>query len=95
MTTMTTDVTDVTVRLDRLKQQIETGKAEKVRAQTNLETYTKQLDDVKAEIESMGVEPSVDALGAEIARLDAEILESLNKAEGLLGVGVEVTRAVR
>ncbi len=81
---MTTTTTDVTARLNSLKSEIEKGKSEKVRAQTNLETYTKQLDDVKAEVKALGVEPTIEALEAEIAKLDAEILESLSKAEGLL-----------
>lgn len=88
MTTTTpntaTPMTDVTARLNNLKAQIETGKAQKAKAEANLETYTKQLDDVKAEIQGLGVEPTVDALDAEITKLDAEIVAGLSKAEGLL-----------
>jgi chromosome segregation ATPase len=86
MLIMSGDVTtsDVTVRLNNLKSQIDTGKAQKAKAEANLETYTKQLDDTKAEIQQLGVEPTVEALEAEIAKLDAEILESLAKAEQLL-----------
>ena len=72
-------------RLNNLKTQIDNGKTQKARAEANLETYTKQLDDVKAEVRVLGVEPTVEALEAEIAKLDADIVESLAKAEQLLG----------
>ena len=75
---------DVTARLNNLKSQIDNGKAQKTRAEANLETYTKQLDDAKAEIQQLGVEPTVEALEAEIAKLDADILAGLAKAEQLL-----------
>jgi chromosome segregation ATPase len=76
--------TDVTTRLNSLKSEIENGKAQKAKAEANLETYTKQLDDVKAEISALGVEPTIPALEAEIAKLDAEILGGLDQAEQLL-----------
>ena len=75
---------DVNTRLSNLKAQIEEGKSQKARAEANKETYEKQLNEVKAEIESMGITPTVPALEAEIEKLDAEILEALGKAEGLL-----------
>lgn len=77
-------MTDVASRLNNLKSQIEEGKNQKARAQANLETYTKQLDEVKLEVKVLGVEPTVEALDAEIARLDAEILADLSQAEQLL-----------
>lgn len=76
-------------RLNDLKAQIEQGKAAKAKAEANLETYTAQLDEVKAAIEALGVEPTVEALEAEIERLDAEIAEKLVAAEGLLNGGRE------
>ena len=78
-------MTDVTTRLNNLKAQIDNGKAQKARAEANLETYTKQLDDVKAEVRVLGVEPTVEALEAEIAKLDEGIDDDLAKAEQLLG----------
>jgi|LSQX01.3.fsa_nt_gb chromosome segregation ATPase len=77
-------MTDTTTRLNNLKTQIDEGKAQKAKAEANLETYTKQLNDIKAEIRTLGVEPAEEALAAEIERLDAEIEANLSKAEELL-----------
>ena len=41
---MTTENGDVAARLNSLKSQIEKGKVEKTRAETNLESYMKQRD---------------------------------------------------
>ena len=73
---------DTMTRLNDLKAQIEKGKAEKARAEANLETYTKQRDEIIAELKTLGVEP--ENLDAEIARLDREIEEALARAEELL-----------
>lgn len=73
---------DIAARLNNLKSQIETGKTEKTRAETNLESYTKQRDEVVAEMAELGVTP--ETVDAEIARLDAEVEADLNKAEELL-----------
>lgn len=75
---------DVMTRLNQLKAQIEKGKTEKAKAEANLATYTKQYEEVKAEIVALGVEPTEEALTAEIARLDGEILANLTRAEELL-----------
>ena len=71
-------------RLISLKKQIEEGKTQKARASANLETYTKQLEDIKLEIKALGVEPTVEALDAEIKKLDVEIESKLLRAEELL-----------
>lgn len=73
---------DAMTRLNNLKAQIEKGKAEKARAEANLETYTKQRDEIINELKALGVEP--ENLDAEIARLDKEIEEALARAEELL-----------
>lgn len=73
---------DAMTRLNNLKAQIEKGKAEKARAEANLETYTKQRDEIISELKALGVEP--ENLDAEIARLDREIEEALARAEELL-----------
>ena len=73
---------DVTARLNSLKSQIDTGKTEKTRAETNLQNYTKQRDEVVKEMAELSVTP--ETVGAEIARLDAEVEADLNKAEELL-----------
>ena len=79
---MTTGNGDVTARLNNLKSQIETGKTEKTRAETNLESYTKQRDEVVKEMAELSVTP--ETVDAEIARLDAEVEADLSKAEELL-----------
>jgi chromosome segregation ATPase len=73
---------DVTARLNNLKAQIEKGKVEKTRAETNLALYTKQRDEIIAQLAELGVTP--EGLDAEIARLDQEIAENLARAEELL-----------
>ena len=74
--------TDITVRLNSLKSQIDQGKTEKVRAQTNLESYTKQRDQVVAEMQELGVTP--ETVDQEIEKLDQEIEEGIKQAEELL-----------
>lgn len=73
---------DVTTRLNALKTKIEQGKAAKAKAEANLETYTKQKEELEAQVRELGIEP--DQLEAEITRLDVEIADSLTKAEQLL-----------
>lgn len=73
---------DITLRLNNLKAQIERGKAEKAKAEANMETYTKQRDEIVAQLAELGVTP--DTLEAEILKLDGEIEEGLTRAEELL-----------
>ena len=73
---------DITARLNNLKSQIDTGKTEKTRAETNLESYTKQRDEVVKEMAELSVAP--ETVDAEIARLEAEVEADLSKAEELL-----------
>ena len=72
----------VTERLENLKRQIEQGKSEKVRAETNLEALEKQRKEIEAELAELGVKP--DHLDAEIEKLRDEIDAGLAEAEGLL-----------
>jgi len=74
--------TDFTARLNNLKSQIEQGKTEKTRAETNLESYTKQRDEVVAEMQELGVTP--ETVDQEIEKLEQEIEDSLKQAEELL-----------
>jgi chromosome segregation ATPase len=69
-------------RLTTLKSQIEQGKVEKTRAETNLETYTKQKDEEIAHLFGLGVTP--ESLDAEIERLEQEIISGVDQAEALL-----------
>lgn len=75
--------TDITARLNNLKAQIEKGKVEKTRAETNLESYTKQRDEIVAQMAELGVTP--ETVDGEIERLGAEIEADLKRAEELLG----------
>ncbi len=74
---------DAVERLNALRTQIERGKAERAKAEANLETYTKQRDEIIADLKELGVEPG--DLDAEIAKLDEKIEEALARAEKLLG----------
>jgi len=75
-------MTDITARLNNLKTQIEQGKIEKTRAETNLQNYTKQRDDIVAQMAELGVTP--ETVDNEIERLEQEIEADLAKAEELL-----------
>ncbi len=77
-----TNQTDILARLNNLKAQIEQGKTEKAKAQANLETFTKQRDEIIAQLAQLGVTP--ENLDAEIARLNQEIMANLEQAEALL-----------
>lgn len=79
---ITAPAVDVTTRLNAIKAQIEKGKVEKTRAETNLALYTKQRDEIIAQLAELGVTP--EGLDQEIARLDQEIAENLARAEELL-----------
>ena len=74
--------TDITARLNNLKAQIEKGKTEKTRAETNLESYTKQRDEVVAQMAELGVTP--ETVDGEIEKLNVEIEADLKQAEELL-----------
>ena len=73
---------DTQGRLNSLKAEIERGKTEKTRAETNLQNYTKQKDEVVAQMAELGVTP--ETVDAEITKLDQEITDGLAKAEELL-----------
>ena len=73
---------DTQGRLNSLKAEIERGKTEKTRAETNLESYTRQKDEVVAQMAELGVTP--ETVDAEITKLDQEITDGLAKAEELL-----------
>lgn len=75
-------MTDLSTRLESLKQRAETARTEKAKAEATLESLEKQQADLEAEIRAYGIEP--EQLDSEIARLEEEIAEALNKAEALL-----------
>jgi chromosome segregation ATPase len=76
-------MTDIQSRLNNLKIDIEKGKTEKTRAEANLESYTKQREEIVAQMKEMGVTP--ETVETEIEKLGNEIQENLSKAESLLG----------
>jgi chromosome segregation ATPase len=73
---------NMTNRLNNLKTQIEQGKIEKTKAETNLETYTKQRDEEIAKLAELGV--TSENLDNEISKLEQEIVASIEQAENLL-----------
>jgi len=73
---------DITARLNNLKNQIETGKVEKTRAETNLESYSRQRDEIVQQMQELGV--TLETVDTEIEWLDTKIEADLAKAEELL-----------
>lgn len=73
---------DPNTRLSALKIKIEQGKSERARAEANLETHTKQQQEIVAQMAEIGVTP--ESVDAEIDRLELEIAENLARAEDLL-----------
>ena len=79
---MSNQTTDLSTRLDALKQRAETARTEKAKAEATLESLEKQKADLVAEIKGYGIEP--EQLDEEIKRLEAEITQALAEAEKLL-----------
>jgi chromosome segregation ATPase len=73
---------NISARLEAIKKQIEQGKVEKTRAETNLESYTKQQEEIVSQMAELGVTP--ETVDAEIERLGREIEGGLKQAEELL-----------
>ena len=73
---------DITSKLNELKTEIERGKTEKTRAEANLESYTKQKDEIVTQMALLSVTP--ETIEAEIAKLDQEIAAGLIWAGELL-----------
>jgi len=72
----------ITVKINSLKAAIEKGKEERVKAQTNKETYEKQLKETEDEIRALHVEPA--KIETVIAELGAEIEKNLAEVEALI-----------
>ena len=75
-------MTDITARLNSLKNQIEQGKVAKTNTDKKLRNFRKQRDEVVKEMADLGVTP--ETVDQEIERLEQEIEESLKQAEELL-----------
>jgi septal ring factor EnvC (AmiA/AmiB activator) len=73
---------DITVKINSLKAAIEKGKEERVKAQTNKETYAEQLKKTEDEIRALHVEPA--KIETVIAELGAEIEKDLAEVEALI-----------
>lgn len=72
----------VAERLADLKAAIEVGKSERIKAQTNLENFNRQKNEILRQLSELNVAP--EGLDDEISRLDREVEEALAKAEELL-----------
>lgn len=81
-TQMSNQTTDLSTRLESLKQRAETARTEKAKAEATLESLEKQKADLVAEIKGYGIEP--EQLDDEIKRLEDEIAHALAEAEKLL-----------
>lgn len=73
---------ELTQKLNGLKAKVQQAQTDKAKAEANLESLTKQRDQVIGELTELGVAP--ENLDAEIARLTEEIATNLAKAEQLL-----------
>lgn len=69
-------------RLESLKAQAEQGKTQKAKAEATLEQLNKQKEQIIAELAELGVSP--ENLGAEIGKLETEIIDDIKAAESLL-----------
>lgn len=77
-----TDNETTIARLNSLKVQIEKGKMEIAKAEANMETFSRQRDELVAQMAELGVTPL--DIGDEIARLEKAIEEGLTMAEELI-----------
>jgi|GEM_PF-1351772 len=73
---------DTTVKINSLKAAIEKGKEERVKAQTNKETYEEQLKKTEDEIRALHVEPA--EVETVITELGIEIEKDLAEVEALV-----------
>ncbi|MBU7006347.1 hypothetical protein [Phosphitispora fastidiosa] len=73
---------DVTAKINSLKTAIEKGKEERVKAQTNKETYEEQLRKNDEEIRALHVEPA--EIETVLAELGTEIEKDLAEVETLI-----------
>lgn len=74
---------DVAQRLEALRAKIEKAKTEKARAEANLEHAEGEIKRLTEELQrDHKLKP--DQLDGEIERLDKEILELLDRAEGIM-----------
>lgn len=69
-------------RLESLKTRAEQGKTQKAKAEATLEQLNKQKEQIISELTELGVSP--DSLGAEIQKLETEIIDDTKAAESLL-----------
>ena len=75
-------IDNVENRISTLKAKLEQKKNERTRAEANLETAEKQLQDVSDKIKALGYEP--EQLPAEIEALEENIETNLVQAEKIL-----------
>ena len=75
---------EVKERIEAAKVNLEKAKQAKTRAETNLETATKQKEEVVQKMTAEGVTP--ETIEAEITNLEAGIADDLTKVEGLIPI---------
>ncbi|MTI95213.1 MAG: hypothetical protein FH749_06950 [Firmicutes bacterium] len=77
------DINDVAGRMEQLRGKIEKAKTEKARAEANLDHAEVEIKRLTEELQrEYGLKP--DQLDGEIERLDKVILETLERAEGIM-----------
>ena len=73
---------DVKTRIENAKQKLKRAETVKITAETQLEAAEKQKAEIVGEMAAQGVTP--ENIQPEIAKLEAEIVNDLEKAEKLI-----------
>lgn len=69
-------------KINDLKKILEDAKAEKIRAEQNIENLNKREEELNAEIRELGVDP--EELEATIAKLESEIQADIAQIENMI-----------
>lgn len=88
-TTTTNHTDDVTTRLSRLRAAAEKAAEERAKAEATLESLRQQLAGIEEECRKLGVDPNLESLEAEIARLSEVINADVDEAERILAAARE------
>lgn len=75
---------DITTELQQIKAMAEKGKTEKTTAEANHKTFSKQRDEIVADLVQDGVKP--EDLDAELASIDQEMWACINESKQLMGM---------
>jgi uncharacterized protein involved in exopolysaccharide biosynthesis len=78
-------VNEYTNKINNLKTILENAKAEKIRAEQNVENLNKRKAELKVELEGLGITSSnPDEIKAELAGMEQEIQTDIVTIEGLI-----------